>query len=88
MKRYVRADGDSGTSQFHAGSEYKLIRKNGELAARTFFVEKVSHKNLAIKVKGGINGIFNLKIANDGNEMIMLGMNDRNYLNPSSADIV
>lgn len=73
---------------FEIGKEYKLIRKNGEIAQRTFTVEKISHKNMAIMVKGGIHGVFNMSLSNKGDEMISLGVNDRNYLNPCATDIL
>lgn len=73
-------------TKFEIGAEYKLIKRNGELAARTFTVEKISHKKMAIMVKGGIHGIFNMTTDNKGNELIIIGMNDRNYLCPSAAD--
>ena len=71
---------------FEIGAEYKLIKRNGEEAVRTFTVEKISHKKMAIMVKGGIHGIFNMKLDNKGNEMIILSMNDHNYLCPSATD--
>ena len=74
--------------KFEIGAKYKLIRKNGEEAARTFTVEKVSHKNMAVMVKGGIHGIFKITVDRKGNEMIALGMSDRNYLNPCATDRV
>lgn len=73
---------------FQIGAEYKLIKRNGEEAVRTFTVEKISHKKMAVMVKGGIHGIFNMKLDNKGNEMIVLGMADRNYLCPCSTDII
>lgn len=72
--------------KFEIGAEYKLIKKNGEEAVRTFTVEKISHKKMAIMVKGGIHGIFNITLSNKGDEMISLGMCDRNYLNPCATD--
>ena len=89
MKRYIKSDSEPlTTSKFHPGHEYKLYKKSGEEAVRTFTVEKVSHNKLAVMVKGGIHGIFNMKVSRGGDEMILLGMSDRNYLNPSSKDII
>lgn len=85
MKRYVRCA--ETTSQFEIGKEYKLYRKDLTEAKRTFFVDKISRKNEAIQVHGGINGIFRIK-ESKGCELILLGMNDRNYINPSSDDVV
>lgn len=87
MKRYIRSSNNTDTSQFQLGAEYKLYRKDGEDAVRTFKVINLSQKNKAIKVKGGINGIFNIKDSNDC-QILLLGMNDRNYLSPSSKDII
>ena len=76
-------------SQFQLGYYYKLYRKDGSDAVRTFRVINLSQKNKAIKVKGGINGIFKIKDSNKGDEQILLlGMGDRNYLSPSSKDII
>ena len=43
---------------------------------------------MAIMVKGGISGVYNMKLSNKGDEMILLGMNDRNYLNPMASDVL
>lgn len=75
-------------ARFEVGAEYKLIRQNGEEAVRTFTVEKISHKKMAIMVKGGIHGIFNMTLDRKGNEMISLGMSDRNYICPCATDII
>ena len=72
--------------KFEIGAEYKLYRKNGTEAVRSFKVEKISHKNMAIMVKGGIHGIFKIFTDKKGNEMISLGMEDRNYLCPCATD--
>ena len=74
-------------TKFEIGKEYKLIKKNGEEAMRNFTVVKVSHQKMAIMVKGGISGIYNMTTDKKGNEMISLGMNDRNYLCPCSTDL-
>ena len=89
MKRYIKnseTDANS-TKEFQLGAEYKLYRRSGEEAVRTFKVINLSQKNKAIKVKGGINGIFNIKDSTDC-QILLLGMGDRNYLNPSSKDIL
>ena len=88
MVKYIRSSDAMDTSKFHKGAEYKLFRKSGEVADRTFTVVDISHKQMRIKVSGGINGIKDFKVSRDGNELITLGMNDRNYLNPSSTDII
>lgn len=89
MKRYLRADSTESnyTSQFHIGDEYRLLCRDGSEAVRTFTVTNISHKNMAIKVKGGINGIYDIRKSGD-HEIIPLGMKDRNYLNPSSKDVL
>lgn len=88
MKRVIAEDAtELDTSRFHPGVEYKLIKKSGELGQRTFTVVKVAHSKMAIQVKGGISGIYRMTKDNKGNEMIALGMSDRNYLNPCSTDI-
>lgn len=88
MKRYIRSATDAEyTSIFHIGDEYKLLCRDGSEAVRTFVVVNLSHKNMAIKVKGGINGIYDIRKSGD-HEMIPLGMKDRNYLNPSSKDVI
>ena len=87
MKRYIRSSEDTDNSEFHIGAEYKLLCKDGSEAVRTFVVTNLSHKNMAIKVKGGINGIYDIRKSGD-HEIILLGMKDRNYLNPSSKDVV
>lgn len=86
MKRYVYTSSDTST-KFQLGAEYKLYRKNGEDAVRTFKVINLSQKNMAIKVKGGVNGIYRIKDSGDC-QILLLGMNDRNYLSPSSKDII
>lgn len=88
MKRYIKSSDSADNTKFQPGHEYKLYRKSGEEAVRTFTVEKVSHSKMAIMVKGGIRGIYKMKISRDGDEMILLGMDDRNYLNPSAKDII
>lgn len=75
-------------TQFIIGAEYKLIKRNGEEAVRTFTVEKISHKKMAIMVKGGIHGVFNMTLDRKGNETILLGMADRNYLCPCATDVI
>jgi len=89
MKRYIRTSVDDRTytEEFRIGAEYKLLRKDGSEAVRTFTVTNISHKNMAIQVKGGINGIYSIKQSGD-HEVILLGMKDRNYLNPSSKDVI
>lgn len=72
--------------KFEAGKEYKTIKKNLEVGVRTFRVEKVSHKNMAVMVSGAINGIYNMKIDNEGNEFICLGMSNKDYCNPNATD--
>ena len=74
--------------KFEAGKEYKLFNHNGEESVRTFTVVKVSHKNMAIMVKGGIHGIFNMTISHNGDEMISLGMSDRCHLCPCATDVI
>lgn len=74
--------------KFEIGKEYKLIKRNGETAVKTFTVEKISHKNMKVLVKGGIHGVFDLRIDKNGDEMISLGMIQRNYLNPFATDIL
>ena len=89
MVRYVKSSDAIDISKFKKGAEYKLYRKSGEEAQRTFTVVDISHKQMLIKVKGGINGVHSFKVSNTGDaEIITLGMNDRNYLNPSSKDII
>ena len=85
MKRYIQASEE--TTRFQIGREYKLYKKDMTEAVRTFTVENISHKQMKIKVKGGINGVFDIKDYGD-HEMILLGMGDRNYCNPSSKDIL
>lgn len=87
MKRYIRSSEDNNKSEFHIGAEYKLLCKDGSEAVRTFVVTNLSHKNMAIQTKGGISGIYNIKKSGD-HEIILLGMKDKNYLNPSSKDII
>ena len=74
--------------KFEVGKEYKTIRKNGEVGVRTFKVERITRKNWAIQVSGAINGIYPLKIGNNGVEYIALGLGDRNYENPFATDIL
>lgn len=74
--------------KFEVGKEYKTIKKNLEVGIRTFTVTRVSHKNLAVEVKGAINGIYRMKIGNDGSEIILLGLGERNYCNPSAKDVL
>lgn len=72
--------------RFETGKEYKTIKKNMEIGTRTFTVIRVSHKNMAVEVRGAINGIYKMSINNQGNEMILLGVGDRNYCNPMATD--
>ncbi len=91
MKRYIRSDESNASAdskrQFQLGAEYKLYHKDGTDAVRTFKVINLSQKNKAIKVKGGINGIYRIKDSNDC-QILLLDMSDRNYLSPSSKDII
>ena len=65
----------------------RALCRDGSEAVRTFVVVNLSHKNMAIKVKGGINGIHDIRKSGD-HEIIPLGMKDKNYLNPSSKDVI
>ena len=87
MKIYIKSSETIDRSVFHIGAEYKLIRKSGEEAVRTFTVTNLSQKNKAIQVKGGISGIYSIKDSGD-QQILLLGMKDRNYLNPSSKDLL
>ena len=82
----VTASKDNPT-EFELGAEYKLYRKDMTLAKRTFRIINMSRKNMAVKVKGGINGIYRFKKSN-GCEVILLGLDDRNYCNPTSDDLI
>lgn len=86
MKVYIRSSNDS-IRQFKLGAEYKLYHKDMTEAVRTFKVVKLSQKNKAIQVSGGINGIYSIKDSGD-HQILMLGMKDKNYCNPSSKDIL
>lgn len=73
--------------KFKINTEYKTIRKNGEIGVRTLRVEKISRKNKVVLLSGAINGVFPLKEDYKGNEFVDIGFN-RMYLNPSAIDII
>ena len=75
-------------AKFEKNKEYYLLKRNGDIAKRTFVVEQVSHKKMLIKVSGGINGVFEIFTDRKNNDMINLGMQAPHYLNPSATDII
>lgn len=74
--------------KFEVGKEYKTIKRNLEVGIRTFTVTRISHKNMAVEVKGAINGIYNMSIDRNGNEIICLTIGNTQYCNPCATDIL
>lgn len=53
--------------KFEVGKEYKTIKRNLEVGIRNFKVEKISRKNMMVLLSGAINGVYPLKVDNEGN---------------------
>jgi hypothetical protein len=81
--------GGSKMEKFKKGAEYKLLRRGGNDAKRTFEVLGISHSVMKIQIKiiGRVE-VFDLKVDYKGIEYISLGCGFPMYENPSAIDII
>lgn len=69
-------------------AEYKLFKRNGEEAVRTFKVLGINHSQMKIQIEIiGKVVVCDLKEDYKGVEYISLGFNFPMYENPSATDI-